>query len=358
MAFFNPKEDVIDIELTQYGKRLLAKGGFKPTYYQFFDDDVLYDVARMEAGSSTRMSELQNESEPRIQEETPRLRPQYSFLGIENSMEKETQTSEERIYALPNPLGTSKIQSEFAPALSANFWNGVISSSSDHLELTYNESTKNSPKLHTRYLNIPQLNVDVTYNLKAMLTASDPSDQIGGDLEKIGQFDNNHSFTSGPVHKDITVVDFPDDSFLHIEHDYILLEVGEENSPFLRENFDIEVYEIDEVHLLGIWKYDRLKPLHFAAKYPEYSDELLLDDKTTTYSAANFSLIDPNYVEYFFDVEVDEEIDTEIFCRHRQNDRAKGLFVDRAFDCPDITPITSESIYGPPDAEDGDICEE
>ena len=43
MTFFNKKEEVIQIKLTQYGKHLLSKGKFKPTYYAFFDDSVLYD---------------------------------------------------------------------------------------------------------------------------------------------------------------------------------------------------------------------------------------------------------------------------------------------------------------------------
>ena len=43
MSFFNKKEDVIDLQLTQYGKYLLSQGKLKPVYYAFFDDDILYD---------------------------------------------------------------------------------------------------------------------------------------------------------------------------------------------------------------------------------------------------------------------------------------------------------------------------
>tara|TARA_Y100000296_G_C5156726_1_gene249505 strand:+ start:65 stop:1192 length:1128 start_codon:yes stop_codon:yes gene_type:complete len=375
MAFFNPKEDVIDIELTQHGKRLISKGKFKPVYYQFFDDDILYDVAHTYASpSANRMTELQNESEPRIQEETPRLRPQYSFISVDdtslptdNVLKYSIQKSEEKIHALPNPLGTSKIQSDYAPALSVDFWSGAISSSSDHLALKYESFTSDGTPLRTgtRYINIPQVNTDIIYRLKAMTTAHDPSSDIDS-IEKIGQMGDKYSIPAESVDKDVTIVDFPDSTFLHIEHNYLLLEIGEENSPFLRENFDIEVFEIEDVYQRGAWKYDVLKPLYFAAKFPEYTDELLLDD-SITYSATNFSELGPNYVEYFFDIEVDEEIDTEAFCRHRGVDRSKGLFIDRTFDCPDIIPLSSESIYGsggpggpggPLDEEDGDICED
>ena len=32
MSFFNKKEEVLEIELTQYGKHLLSKGEFVPVY--------------------------------------------------------------------------------------------------------------------------------------------------------------------------------------------------------------------------------------------------------------------------------------------------------------------------------------
>ena len=65
MTFFNKKEEVLEIKLSSYGKQKLAAGTFKPVYYAFFDDDILYDGAR--AG----ISEDNNNIEPRIQEERP-----------------------------------------------------------------------------------------------------------------------------------------------------------------------------------------------------------------------------------------------------------------------------------------------
>ena len=45
MEFFNKKEEVLEIKLTNYGKDRLAAGQLNPTYYAFFDDDVLYDAS-------------------------------------------------------------------------------------------------------------------------------------------------------------------------------------------------------------------------------------------------------------------------------------------------------------------------
>ena len=43
MSFLNSKEEVIEIQLTQHGKRLLSQGLFEPKYYAFYDDDVLLE---------------------------------------------------------------------------------------------------------------------------------------------------------------------------------------------------------------------------------------------------------------------------------------------------------------------------
>ena len=44
MSYLDPKEDVIDLKLTSYGKYLLSIGKLNPTFYAFFDDDVIYDI--------------------------------------------------------------------------------------------------------------------------------------------------------------------------------------------------------------------------------------------------------------------------------------------------------------------------
>lgn len=41
--FLNKKEQVIDFQLTPYGNYLLATGIFKPSYYAFYDSNILYD---------------------------------------------------------------------------------------------------------------------------------------------------------------------------------------------------------------------------------------------------------------------------------------------------------------------------
>ena len=54
VEFFNKKQDVIDLQLTSYGKQLLSRGLFKPVYYAFSDDGVLYDKRWMSGSVGRR----------------------------------------------------------------------------------------------------------------------------------------------------------------------------------------------------------------------------------------------------------------------------------------------------------------
>ena len=78
MEFFNKKEEVLDVQLTEYGKYLLSKGRMKPVYYAFYDDEILYDVS-----ASGDVSELQKNADRRIRYETPNLKAQNNSTGVE-----------------------------------------------------------------------------------------------------------------------------------------------------------------------------------------------------------------------------------------------------------------------------------
>jgi hypothetical protein len=63
-TFVNKKERVFDIELTSYGRYLMSIGKFKPAYYAFYDDNILYD--KDYANSSAE--ENQNSIDERIKD--------------------------------------------------------------------------------------------------------------------------------------------------------------------------------------------------------------------------------------------------------------------------------------------------
>ena len=80
--FLDKKERVLDLELTNYGKYLLSVGKFKPTYYAFYDDNVLYD------GAYANITESQNNIHKRIKEDTPYLEGLVLFEDIDNKLQK------------------------------------------------------------------------------------------------------------------------------------------------------------------------------------------------------------------------------------------------------------------------------
>ena len=77
MSFFDQKQEVMDVKLTQFGKELLSRGVFRPVYYQFFDDNILYDA------SYANIVETQNDAEGRILNETPRLKTIHLTFPVE-----------------------------------------------------------------------------------------------------------------------------------------------------------------------------------------------------------------------------------------------------------------------------------
>ena len=75
--------DVLDIQLTPYGRHLLQNGSLMPQYYAFFDDDVIYDSS---AGGFT---EKNSDTKNRILNETPILKPHYLFKNLEDTVNKD-----------------------------------------------------------------------------------------------------------------------------------------------------------------------------------------------------------------------------------------------------------------------------
>lgn len=52
MAFLDPKEEILQIVLTQHGRKKLAKGEFSPKYFSFSDDEVDYVVSSISLSGS------------------------------------------------------------------------------------------------------------------------------------------------------------------------------------------------------------------------------------------------------------------------------------------------------------------
>lgn len=231
MTFFNKKEEVMDIVLTRFGRDSLARGHFVPAYYQFFDDDILYDSScAVEPG----FSEGQNDSEKRILEDTPRLKTQHSTFPVEASFELESGLESEgfrsiRLRANPSiqerillyPIYSHNINMSKSPRITMQSHDQDFKGSLSYLELTGSGIMKN----------IPQIYLEPEYTIR----------------------ENRENLTKPRMLTQETYVDlssrkatFLDNSLISVTSKDIVVSLEEINSFYESDNFELEVYEIIE----------------------------------------------------------------------------------------------------------------
>jgi len=232
MEFFDSKQEVIDIRLTQFGKRLLARGYFKPVYYQFFDDDILYDSER--AGSS----EKQNATEARIIE-TPRIKTQHVTVGIETSFDEEQRKIDDgtaevfkEITKNQDPLASEKllkyslekseINSQEAPRFVMTLHGPEIRSCTNTVETKGIEAQ------------IPQINITSSYTI-----IRDNREKKKKIPKSVVDSENYLDLTSDEV-------EFLDKSKIILNRQDLIIDLEEHGVDLSMDNFEIEIYEIVE----------------------------------------------------------------------------------------------------------------
>ena len=369
MTFFNRKEEVLDIQLTQYGKYLLSRGKFKPELYAFFDDDIVYDTNH----ASASLDENQNLIGDRIRE-TPRLRTQYLFHDLDFA-EKSTftevelghadhdsemegdhaccligkkiitiQQKPERHYTNSAPLGVAEPGNQFAPSWRINFLKAELSGS----VLALSGSDKPTQR-------VPQLDVDVIYR-----TGVGTEDRPAFERTSLDDIFAEEDRGVLPINDESEGANlFADSTTIEIKRDFILLEVEENNGFTLGKNFDIEVFKIDETVVAGQTK-ETLVPLRFSKEEQQSTGYVVTADNLVTIENS-FDLeedIQPlESVSYYLNVLSDSEISEQILCALAPPDKRKGLFSKRAHTCTQAEPNSRKDIYGL-ETEYEDPCEE
>ena len=334
MRFFNSKEEVLDVQLTQYGRHLLSQGRWKPTYYAFFDDGVIYDYAR--AGVTT---EAKNDIEARIQDETPYFRTQTNFSGRDefffdgvNDVEDRVRLGVyEKLTVLPMTLGTTTLDSEKTPAYKIRFIEGEIQNLEYNITgavRTTNVGAGVTNSTSQQLLEIPQLDLNVEFQISAERRGTEP------------KFEFDPALTPDTI--------YADDAQVYVGPDQLIFVIEEENATFDYENFDIEVFEIQE----GVGNIGEpiLEPLSFVKPVQNVVDNQMIDQREAEILAGRIDgkapELDPTYVEYFFSINVDGEIDENIICRSIKSLKSGDLFNDIDIDCPDLRSVVENDIYG------------
>lgn len=311
MSFFNKKEEVIDLQLTQFGKQLLSQGKFKPFYYSFFDNNVLYDSAY-----SGLVQENSIDIEDRIQEETPYNKTQYVFSSRETAISSFSETNRTRLANQPEssvlsfanpaeaaysqllPLGNSELGNQKSPNFSVVFLNGELSGS---VETAYS-SSYNVQK-------IPQLNANITYTVKPIDIATITNFATNQNIKYVGSFSDSTTFK--------------------VTQEYLLLQILENNVDFEKENFDIFAFLVETVSSGTTAdaissSYEQLVPLPF-------SDDLL--PKTS------------EFIDHYLQISYDEQIPTNLVCESVKRMKKLDYLLDDDYECDDLNQVLPISIY-------------
>jgi hypothetical protein len=415
MEFFNKKQDVIDLQLTGYGKQLLSRGLFKPVYYAFSDDGVIYDSQWI---SGSNGDAQQSDIETRIQEETPRLKTQYRKVGAEKAIfnsinassfyaaatsifeiseiSEVTAENAEQVYELfqslasnvgfaeaekliQSTLGTKSFQNSFDPAWTALFYHGEISGSTPH----YQKNNILVPK-------IPQLNCTLTDRAYRMMAKYNPYEllskpkevseglrqrenvlEIGGETQSpntnglffeqvLGDIlpeQMNKANLAGTefelTQEQIDMILNDKRSSLFIEKDFLFISLEEANVDFGRDNFMIEVFEVDTVSNDGEGE-EQLTKMFFQNESPVG----FIGEKNKVISET----IKNRAVEEVFYFEVDEQINSQLGCYLVGKDKSlkkQSLYVDSVFDCQDVLQgngISIDPYTSLPEVNVGDAC--
>ena len=361
MPFFDKKEDVLDLELTPYGRHLLSKGKLMPKYYSFLDDDVVYDIKhgtplRGADGPVRVASENNSLIKTRIIDETPSLKPLYTINSVEtelldqesaltDSSEREIipgeQLPPENVYDQPymdfrpasdmntkifqNTLGTIRQDSLNAPRWKVSFVRGEFENALSHTSSLPTTNMAYSSPLAS-VVHIPQIECEMTWSMEVKSVEQNQED-----------YNTDIVYTNNTLYREPTPVDHFG-NYLKITDEQAIVDILEKNGFSYDDSFHLEVFEFESTEAgddsgnIIITETNRLIPLQFRNKQKRIVKDILLDEPYETEIT-----VDPTNVGYYFDIKVDEEIPEADICKGVENLNSQGLYtVDFNIVCPDL----------------------
>lgn len=328
MSFFNSKEEVLDIELTQYGKTLLSRGLLKPVYYSFHDDDVLYDI------ECVGLTENTNFAEVRIQEETPVHKPFYSFkqakpflsndINQQNFMAQKANLAVNSINLQSNILSNSTISNLYVPS-----WE-IYNLSSNFLSSSLTFTTKNVVSA-----SIPQF--DVTINTDIYITNQE-------------QIDENISLQNLFSLAEENVL-LENEQIYILLNNPLLIKIVENNIDTEADMLEVEMFKIVE-NADGEETYTQLKISKEIDNYDSINDLYVRVSRTMEQTTNS------EYADYYFDILADKEISNLNACRFVLTSEEQQ---DQIFDDINVCNsykrfITNDLYAGMPDLATGKTC--
>lgn len=326
--FLNKLEDVIDIKLTSYGKHLLGIGKFKPAYYAFYDDNIIYD------GTYAGYTEVQNDINKRIKEETQYIEGFTLYQDLEKNINRDgieevnffsvdiepsEQIPRKDIYKFDQAIGDAFLQgkTQHAPAWKfVALQNAILSSS--FLDLQNNSR-------------VPQLHMTASYRLRT---------------EKASTYNNAEFNSTDPRKFELVTQPFVDDMVIYLESDDPLIYLEEMNTELLVKNYDIEVFEF--IDTTSNEEFEHLRRKYFNRKEPQIVNGVMTFAEQTDVSIGHDGLnetgdimkigyeedhLSPTAVNFYFDLVYDDMIREEVACKASDKFNKSSYYVDIDFEC-------------------------
>jgi len=333
--FLDKNQTVYDIKITAYGKYLIANGKFKPHYYTFLDDNVVYD------SNYVGYSEHQNETHNRIKNETEYLEGLVDFESVEKRagrvtkfvprdsivLEPERLTPQKSNFYYEKFIGDAFNSSDkqLAPAMKIVALKGEISSSSG-------KDLKNN-------LQVPQLNMEATYTLKSF----EPMNLAVNETKYSNLLNTTRQFS--------------DNKIIALEPEDLLIYAEELNTDLLNDNFEIEIFEVQSSALPAEKsegeRKDKLIRRLFEKDFGRIDGGYMTDydanimNRIDSQTKARQQINKQSVAEYF-NVLVDHEVDRIEACKAASLFNKESYYIDIDFDCEGITGETylNIDIYG------------
>lgn len=329
--FLDKKEQVIDFKLTNYGHHLLSIGAFKPAFYTFIDDGVVYDSAYF-----GRTNEPQNDIRKRIKQDTPYLESLVLFEETGNNNLPDTEMNffpSDVTQTQKTPrIDQFKLNSIIGNSFTADGKNKVPSWKAVSLRNDIKSITATDEENDTL---VPQINITASYFKKIM----DRQEYV------------NLTFNTSDARQfDAVSSEFADGKVVYLDMKDVMVYLEEANTEVLNENFDVEIFEIQEGTSV---KGQKLIRKYFQNKKQQIVDGFMV--------SANEEEIEPEQlttdaVENFFYLNVDREVDQETACKLVNDFNKESYYIDLDFDCNrEIKEDLFFDIYG--SETEAEICQ-
>tara|TARA_R110000824_G_scaffold78896_1_gene198871 strand:- start:5045 stop:5863 length:819 start_codon:yes stop_codon:yes gene_type:complete len=207
------------------------------------------------------------------------------------------QDSRER--AITRPLATSNLGSNKIPSWNINALGGIF--------LTGSTTSVISSSASAIVQEIPQIGAQVTYYISPVMMNNTFTES---ELEEIslGLADGFEPSILQGIDIAFETEVLPDGSSFTIDKDDLILQIVEDNAPMGSDNFEVEIFEVEtETDALNDVTSEKLIPMNFK-KEPI----LIVNDILIEAVEEDDIEVDSTFVEYYFDLELDGEISSDI----------------------------------------------